>query len=125
MTFAEKIYKYRIEHDYSLQQLADILGTSKQVLSRYEKGDRLPKVDLANQFAQRLNVPLENLIDPNLELDGTNAPISKRDKSIETIMTLFNKLTDDQKMDMIMYAAELIGSNEKSTDSSSSAPDGK
>ena len=38
MTFGDKLKKYREEHGISQEQLGAILGTSKQVISRYEKG---------------------------------------------------------------------------------------
>ena len=43
-------------------ELAAILGTSKQVVSRYENNQRSPKVDVVQSYARALNVPIEYLL---------------------------------------------------------------
>lgn len=42
--------------------MAKILGTTKQVISRYEKGQRTPKITVAREYAERLNIPLPYLL---------------------------------------------------------------
>lgn len=56
--FAKQLKAYREARDLTLQELADILHTSKQVLSRYETGQRVPKISVANEFASILGLPL-------------------------------------------------------------------
>lgn len=56
--FAKQLRAYRESQGLSLQELADILQTSKQVLSRYETAQRVPKISVANEFAQILGLPL-------------------------------------------------------------------
>lgn len=56
--FAKQLRAYRESQGYTLQELADILHTSKQVLSRYENGQRTPKISVANEYAAILGVPL-------------------------------------------------------------------
>ena len=50
MTFGDKLKKYREEHGISQEQLGAILGTSKQVISRYEKGQRSPQLDTVQSY---------------------------------------------------------------------------
>ena len=64
--FGDKLKKIRIERELSQQQLADLLGTSKQVISRYETNQRTPKITVAQEYADKLNVPLNYLIDDNI-----------------------------------------------------------
>jgi transcriptional regulator with XRE-family HTH domain len=56
--FAQQLKAYRELRHLTLQELADILHTSKQVLSRYETGQRVPKISVANEYATILRLPL-------------------------------------------------------------------
>lgn len=56
--FAKQLRQYRESQGWTLQEMADVLHTSKQVLSRYETGQRTPKISVANEFASILQVPL-------------------------------------------------------------------
>ncbi|NLT41025.1 MAG: helix-turn-helix domain-containing protein [Clostridiales bacterium] len=67
-TFGEKLRKIRKERKMSQEELAAILGTSKQVISRYEKGQRIPKITTAKQFALSLGLPLEYLAGDELNM---------------------------------------------------------
>lgn len=67
MKFSEKLRKIRTERDMSLAEFADLLGTSKQVLSRYERGDNTPKITTVQKYAEILNVPLAYLTDDGVE----------------------------------------------------------
>lgn len=55
MLFGEKLKAYRKAKGISQEELAAILGTSKQVISRYEKNQRTPKIDIAQKYADILN----------------------------------------------------------------------
>lgn len=61
--FGTKLKKIRIEKNMSQDEMATFLGTSKQVISRYEKNQRTPKITTAQEYAVKLNVPLLYLID--------------------------------------------------------------
>ena len=45
----------------SQEELAALLGTSKQVISRYETGQRSPKITVASEYAAKLGVPISAL----------------------------------------------------------------
>ena len=61
--FGTKLRKIRIKKRMSQEELADFLGTSKQVISRYETNQRTPKITTAQEYARKLKVPLLYLID--------------------------------------------------------------
>lgn len=61
MTFAETLKRLRQERGLSQEELARHLGTSRQVVSRYESGARVPKISTVSAFAQALGVPLSAL----------------------------------------------------------------
>lgn len=79
MKFAEKLKQIRTERDMSLSEFADLLGTSKQVLSRYERGDNTPKITTVQKYADILNVSLSYLTDDGIEQKETPAisPVMK------------------------------------------------
>ena len=72
MTFGEKLKKIREERNLTQEQLGNILGTSKQVISRYENGHRSPSVTIAASYAERLGIDIGFLAD-----DKRNKPDSE------------------------------------------------
>ena len=61
MTFAQTLKRLRLERGLSQEELAHRLGTSRQVVSRYESGARVPKISTVAAFARALEVPLSAL----------------------------------------------------------------
>ena len=61
-SFGEILRRIRKERGMTLDEMAAYLGTTKQALSRYERGERTPKITLAAQFAEQLGVDLSELI---------------------------------------------------------------
>ncbi len=54
--------KYRFERgELSQQQLADIVGVSRQTIVSIERGDYAPSVKLALLLAKRLSITVEDL----------------------------------------------------------------
>ena len=60
--FGDNLRRIRKERQLSMDALAEKIGTTKQVISRYEKGMRMPKLSMAQQIAQALNVSLYDLM---------------------------------------------------------------
>ena len=59
--FGKALKDYRKEKKLSLETMAKMLGTTKQALSRYERGERQPKITVAARFSEILNIPLVDL----------------------------------------------------------------
>ena len=74
-TFGEKLREIRNMRDMSQEEMAELLGTTKQVISRYENEQRTPKLDTVQEYAAKLEVPLLYLVDDNIhsisEVSGT------------------------------------------------------
>ena len=60
--FGEKLKKVRMERGLTQEKLAEILGTSKQVISRYEKCQRNPKLITVEDYANKLNISLGSFV---------------------------------------------------------------
>ena len=61
-TFGDRLKELRTERGMTQQEFADLLGTTKQAISRYEAHARSPKIAVAKSFADRLSVDLYYLI---------------------------------------------------------------
>ena len=72
-TFGERLRAIRKEKGMSQDEFATLLGTSKQVLSRYEIGSRIPKITQVQQYAKCLNVSADYLMGDSVEEAAFNA----------------------------------------------------
>ena len=61
-SFGDNLRKIRRDRGLSMDALAELAHTSKQVLSRYENGERTPKISMAKAIADALGVPLLDLM---------------------------------------------------------------
>ena len=77
--FGEKLKQLRIYKGLTQDDLANIVKSSKQVISRYEKGYRSPDISIAKNWADALNIPVRYLVDDSLDLISflQNPQISK------------------------------------------------
>ena len=60
--FAQAVLNRRKQLGLTQDELAKRIGTSKQMVSKYELGQRSPKVAMANAFATALETTLDKLI---------------------------------------------------------------
>lgn len=61
MEFGDILRQIRKERGLSQDELACILGTTKQVISRYETKQRVPRLSIVADFAEKLGLPLSAL----------------------------------------------------------------
>jgi transcriptional regulator with XRE-family HTH domain len=67
--FGEKLQRLRHRHGLTTRQLAGQLQTSNAQISRIENGLRQASADLVLKAAELFNVPLEQLMKDELDLD--------------------------------------------------------
>jgi transcriptional regulator with XRE-family HTH domain len=67
IAFGDRLREIRKEQGLSQEEFAQKLGTSKQVLSRYETNQRAPKITLAREYAEKLGVTLDYMIGDSAE----------------------------------------------------------
>lgn len=60
-SFGARLRQIRKERGETQDEFAAIIETSKQVLSRYESGQRIPKISLAEKYAKALGVSVDYL----------------------------------------------------------------
>ena len=67
--FSENLRRLRFERHMTQEEFADLLGTTKQNISRYESGQVSPKISTAQTIADKLGISLS-------ELNGTDDFVS-------------------------------------------------
>lgn len=60
--FGAIIKEYRILRKMSQEELAEKIGSKKQVISRYERGERIPKISAGKKIADALGISLSTLM---------------------------------------------------------------
>lgn len=103
--FGDRLREIRIEKGLSQQELADILGTSKQVISRYETNQRVPKLTVAIEYAVKLGIPKERLLDNSWVENGKKPAVDDGELSElkRDILKLMDDATDEELADARDY----------------------
>lgn len=63
MSFGDKLKYYRTYHNYSQNQMAQKLGISQSVYSRYESGRIEPPISALKKISSSLNVSIDYLLE--------------------------------------------------------------
>ncbi|MFD2887438.1 helix-turn-helix domain-containing protein [Chitinophaga cymbidii] len=86
MTFGTRIAQIRKSKDIKQQDLADTVGTSKDMISRYERDAISPSIDMAAKIAKALNTSLDSLVF-GIDLRNDSRPLTTKLHEIETLPT--------------------------------------
>ena len=96
---AQKIRQGRVLNAMSLQELADLIGVSKQMISKYENGTSMPSSKTLIQLAKSLKVNLDYFFAPSsVELGDVNF----RKRSSFSVKKV-NALKEDIKIQLSNY----------------------
>lgn len=68
MSFGEKLKMCRVSRGLTQPEFAQLVGTTKQVISLYENDERMPKIAAAAKYADVLNVPVYYLINDLIDM---------------------------------------------------------
>ena len=80
MSFGENLQRIRKKNQLSQEALAEMLGVSRQAVSKWELGDGYPEVEKLLLLSKKLNISLDSL------LGGENTPaLSDESKPAGTI----------------------------------------
>ena len=78
MEFGDILRQIRSERNLSQDEMAALLGTTKQVISRYETKKRVPRLSVVTAFAQKLGLPVAALSGEEPILPPELTPVSGR-----------------------------------------------
>ncbi len=79
MSFGENLQTIRKKNHLSQEGLAEMLGVSRQAVSKWELGEGYPEVDKLLLLSKKLNISIDSL------LGAENAPVSEGGKPADTI----------------------------------------
>lgn len=81
LPLGEQLRKYRHRRNLNQTELGEILGMSKQAISRYELNDYIPKMPLIIDYAEKLHVTVAYLLGlSDAEVPGEVLLIDKKSK---------------------------------------------
>jgi transcriptional regulator with XRE-family HTH domain len=103
--FADRLRTFMVEKDYTYEQLGKLLDMNEQTLNRYVLGQRVPKIDVANEIADKLNVN-------QLWLQGFDVDMHEKNKPINTVVDELREslvsLTPDLDEDQLKKAIDFV-----------------
>ena len=91
MKFSEKLYMLRTQYGYSQESLAEIIGVSRQAISKWELGSALPDTEKIILLGEAFDVSIDSLLKESYSFDDTD--------NIDRIVIKF--LNSAQDMDSI------------------------
>ena len=101
-TFGEKLQKLRKESQFSQKDLGDRIGTSGQIIGRYEKDKMIPSIEVVKRIADTFNVSIDYLV------DNKNLLSNFRDKQILERITEIEKLPFEDKQHLYYIIDSVI-----------------
>lgn len=98
IAFGDRLREIRHEAGMSQEEFASKLGTSKQVLSRYETNQRAPKITLAAEYAEKLGVTLDYMLGDTAE-EAAFSELSPKTKD-KPFYKIFMDITTEMGLDI-------------------------
>ena len=86
MAFAERLSYARKQKKIRQADLGKMVGTSGDIIGKYERGENIPSIEVADKIANALNVTLDFLIKDG-EYEQIDNETLKRLKEIQTMST--------------------------------------
>lgn len=117
--FAEQLKWIRLHKDLTQEEFAQMLGISKQLVSRYETGQTIPKISVVSEIAEKLHVSINFLMHGSLSMAKTNLALQKGEKRVEELiqakygeravelLAKYAKLNDKGKSKLLENVADL------------------
>ena len=65
--FKDNLVELRKYHDLSQEELADMIGVSRQTLSKYETGESLPDIEKCKLIADTFGVSIDDLLNYDMK----------------------------------------------------------
>ena len=108
MTLGEKIAKQRKENNYTQEQLADILGVSRQSISKWESDIAYPETDKLIKMGKMFDCSMDYLLNEDITEKQGIEP-----KETETFWDKFKKQFHERKSKKMIFGMPLyhIGKN--------------
>jgi len=94
--FSENIKRLRREHDLTQEAIADFLGISFQAVSKWERGESYPDIEMLPEIAVYFGISVDELL-------GVNR--AQNEQEILSIIEEYDNLTDSEAKHKIIIKA--------------------
>ena len=121
MIIGQRIKFFREEAGLTQNQLAELADISREAIGNYEKGRRVPPVDIAQRIAAALEMSVDDLIYPdgtkpvkarvNLsdgDIEELSRALDARSAIITDIIQNLDKMNDAGKQKAVEYVRDLV-----------------
>lgn len=93
MNFGNRLKTLRIKKKLTQQQLADLLGLTKSVISAYENGLRYPAYDVLIKIARIFKVSTDFLLGVEIKREIDTSGLT--DEQVETLIVLIDTIRNN------------------------------
>ena len=105
MTFGEKLSKLRKEYNYTQEQLAEILGVSRQSISKWESDTAFPETEKLIELGKLFKCSMDYLLKEDItEKDGAQSSIFN-----ESVKELGKKALTDKNKNKMKKILKIVG----------------
>lgn len=110
---SKQIIKLRNKQGWTQQQLAEKIGVSKQSVSNWETGEKVPRMGKIEEIASIFNVTVSYIVDGKSDAEKENIDIVKNLEEQGIIINFsdyegFEKLSDEEKIDFQKKIEEAV-----------------
>ena len=91
-TFGQNLRRIRLLKNMTQDEFAALLGTTKQVISRYENDQRSPKVSVVGEYARLLDVSIGELSGEERPTPSNDPPTTLTDEKEEELLIIYRGL---------------------------------
>ncbi len=96
--FGTRLRQIRKDRGMTQEQFAQLVGTSKQILSRYELGQRSPRIEVVRGYAEKLKVSVDYLLGDN-ETEAATTALCDEFQG-KPFYEIFMDITEEQGLDI-------------------------
>lgn len=114
-----RILELRKKNNYTLADVAKVLGVGTNTISRYETGKREPKIETWDKLAMFFQVPTSYLMGLSNDINGWDEWAKNTGYSVEQIKNEIKRLIDTKRLDGSTDLQHQIDQAVKSLDGSS------
>lgn len=114
-----RILELRKKNNYTLADVAKVLGVGTNTISRYETGKREPKIETWDKLAMFFQVPTSYLMGLSNDINGWDEWAKNTGYSVEQIKNEIKRLIDTNRLDASSDVQHQIDQAVKSLDGSS------
>lgn len=113
LEFGKIMRSIREQNGWTLEEMANKLGTTKQALSKYERGERTPKITAAARFAEILGVSVEDLLGCEPQLEDPQAVFDREGRFSSEDIDCLETLHQDPRLRMLFDRSRKMSDSDK------------